>query len=137
MWRPAVLGVAASLLSAAGAGVSGASPQGPLPPPPPCAFTLAVPVAGSSGVTTTVRSTGCAPLAVPYLAVACLQAGDAAPFCSQGQGADPAQVSVPYQPGVSYTATGRGCARWVGVDPAPDCELLGPSTLGAASPTVP
>ena len=81
-------------------------------------------------MTATVRSTGCAPLAVPYLTVACLQAGDAALFCSQASGTDQAQVSVPYQPGVSYTATGRGCARWVGVDPAPNCQLLGPATLG-------
>ncbi len=84
-------------------------------------------------MTATVRSTGCAPLAVPYLTVVCLQAGDTAPFCSQALGTEPAQVSVPYQPGVSYTATGRGCARWAGVDPAPNCQLLGPAALGSAA----
>lgn len=126
-----MVGVAVALAYAAGTGVAAASPA--LPPPPPCSFTLSAPVAGNGAVTTTVQSTGCAPLAVPYMAVACLQAGSAAPFCSQAHGTEPAQVSVPYQPGVSYTATGRGCARWVGVDPAPNCQLLGPATLG---PTV-
>lgn len=109
-------------------GVAGAAPA-----PPPCSFTLGAPVADSGAVTTTVRSTGCAPLAVPYLAVVCLQAGDAAPFCSQARGTEPAQVSLPYQPGASYTASGRGCARWEGVDPAPNCQLLGPATLGAVA----
>ena len=112
-------------------GVAGATPNGPPPPPPPCSFTLSAPLADGSGVTATVRSTGCAPLAVPYSSVACLQASGAAQFCSQAHGADPAQVSVPYQAGATYTATGRGCARWVGLDPAPDCQLLGPN---AATP---
>jgi hypothetical protein len=89
---------------------------------------LSTPLAGSGAVTAAVQSTGCAPLAVPYLTVACLQAVGGAQFCSQAQGTGPAQVSVPYQPGVIYTATGRGCARWAGVDPAPDCQLLGPVT---------
>jgi hypothetical protein len=123
MWRPAVLGVAAVMVSAAGAGVTAAAPS----PPPPCAFTLTAPVTSGGEVTATVRSSGCAPPAVPYLAVVCLQAGGAAPFCSQAYGTDPAEVAVPYQPGVSYTATGRGCAQWAGLDPAPDCQLLGPS----------
>lgn len=114
---------------AAGSGIAGASPQAPPPPPPPCSFTLSTPPAGIGGVTATVQSTGCAPLAVPYLAVACLQASGAAQYCSQAQGTNPAQVSVPYQPGVTYTATGRGCARWAGLDPAPDCQLLGPNTV--------
>jgi hypothetical protein len=114
-------------VACAGSGVAGAAPNGP--PPPPCTFTLSAPLAGSGGVTATVQSTGCAPLAVPYLTVACLQAVGGEQFCSQARGADPAQVSVPYQPGVPYTATGRGCARWAGVDPAPNCQLLGPDTV--------
>jgi hypothetical protein len=122
-----VVAMALAAACATGSGVAGASPQGP--PPPPCTFTLSAPLAGSGGVTATVRSTGCAPLAVPYLTVACLQAVGGAQFCSQARGADPAQVSVPYQPGVTYTATGRGCARWAGVDPAPNCQLLGPDTV--------
>jgi hypothetical protein len=110
------------------AGVANATPNGPPPPPPPCSFTLSAPQPDGAGVTAAVQSTGCAPLGVPYLSVACLQPSDAAMSCSQARGGDPARISLPYRPGVTYTATGRGCARWVGLDPHPDCRLLGPNS---------
>lgn len=106
---------------------AGAAPPGPPPPPPPCSFSLS-PQSDGTAVIATVRSTGCAALAEPYAAVVCLQAGDAAPSCAQARGAAPAQVSLPYRPGSAYTASGRGCARWVTLDPAADCQLLGPTT---------
>jgi hypothetical protein len=125
--NPRVVAMAFAVACATGSGVAGASPQAP--PPPPCTFTLSAPLAGSGPVTATVRSTECAPLAVPYLTVACLQPVGGAQFCSQAHGADPAQVTVPYQPGVTYIATGRGCARWMSLDPAANCQLLGPDTV--------
>lgn len=107
------------------AAVAQASPHGPPPPPPPCSFALSV--TNTDAVTATVESTGCAALAVPYSAVACLQPSDGAMTCSQAHGSDPARIAMPNRPGVAYTATGRGCAGWVTLPPAPDCQLLGPS----------
>ena len=118
--------VSVAFVSAAAAN---AAPDGPLPPPPPCAFTLSATTVGDT-VTATVQSVSCAPAAVPYLSVVCLQPSGEAATCSQGHGVDPARIVVPYQTGTSYTATGRGCARWVGLDPAADCQLLGPNAAG-------
>lgn len=112
------------VMLAGSAGVAGAIP--PPPPPPPCSFTLSAPVPAGAVVTVTVESTGCAAAAVPYSTVACLQAPGAPIRCAQGRGADPAQVSVPYAPG-QFVASGRGCAGWVGLPPAPDCQNLGPT----------
>ena len=48
---------------------------------------------------------------------------------AQGRGDQPAQVYVaPFVPGVTYTATSRGCGSWIGTDPAPRCQQLGPLT---------
>ncbi len=126
MGGPVVVGI---ICAVALGGSAGAAQAAPPPPAPPCSFTLSGPVAGADGVSATVQSTGCAPLAVPYSSVVCLHSGGGSPAdCTQAQGASPAQVSVPYQPGVAYTATGRGCAGWVGLPPAPDCQPLGPNT---------
>lgn len=109
------------------AGIGRAVP--PPPPPPPCSFALSTPATDGVTVSATVQSTGCAVLAAPYSAVVCLQPGDGAALsCSQAQGAAPARIQLPYRPGVAYVATGRGCAGWVGLPPAPDCQLLGPDT---------
>ena len=116
--------VGAAVLFAGAAGVAGAIP--PPPPPPPCSFTLSAPVPSGDLVTATVQSTGCAALAAPYSTVACLQAPGAPIRCVQGHGTDPARVSVPYAPG-QFIASGRGCAGWVGLPPAPDCQNLGPT----------
>lgn len=127
MNRPVVVCAIAGILLGAAGGVARA--EGPPPPPPPCSFTLSAPVRAGEMVSATVQSTGCAALAVPYSAVACLSPdGGGAMRCEQADGADPAQVSVPYTPGVTFVATGRGCAGWAGLSPAPDCQLLGPNS---------
>ncbi|MCW1960059.1 MAG: hypothetical protein KIH64_016240, partial [Mycobacterium sp.] len=98
----------------------------PPPPPPPCQFALSL--TREASVVATVLSTGCAALAAPYSAVACLQPSDGAQTCAQSNGVEPARIALPYRPGVVYTATGRGCAGWVTLPPAPDCQLLGPDS---------
>lgn len=128
MIRPAVLWAACAVAFVAGGGTAGAAPPGPAPPPPPCSFSLSAPVRDGDVVTVTVESTTCAPLAAPYSAVACLQAAGSAVRCEQARGSDPARVSVPYAAGTLFVATGRGCAGWAGLPPAPDCQLLGPET---------
>jgi hypothetical protein len=124
-----VIGIAfaVALTVAAGIAPAGAAPNGPPFPPPPCQFALSVQNTGA--VTAMVQSTGCAALAVPYSSVACLQPSDGAMSCVQAHGAEPAQVVLPYRPGVVFTATGRGCAGWVGLPPASDCQLLGPNAV--------
>lgn len=124
MGRSLIVGVACCVAFAGSAGITHAAPG---PPPPPCSFALSAPVRDGDTVAATVQSTGCAALAVPYSSVACLQPADGPGMvCATGRGADPARVSVPLLPGVAYLATGRGCAGWVGLPPAPNCQLLGP-----------
>ena len=127
MNRSGLVCIACAAAFAAGGGVANAT--GPPPPPPPCSFALSAPTRVGDTVTATVQSTGCAALAVPYSAVACLGPnGNAGTRCEQAQGGDPAQVSVPYAPGVTFVATGRGCAGWDGLSPASDCQQLGPNS---------
>ena len=124
-----MVAIACAVAVSAGAGCGVAHATGPAPPPPPCSFTLSPPTRNGDAVTATVQSSGCAALAVPYSAVACLQPGIGSPMrCEQGNGTDPTQVSVPYAPGVTFVATGRGCAGWAGLSPGPDCQLLGPNS---------
>lgn len=119
----AILAASALLVS----GAAGVAQAVPVPAPPPCTFVLSPPSRAGDTVTATVESVGCGALALPYSAVACLQTGDGGPIqCAQGRGADPAQVAVPYQSGVPFIATGRGCAGWVNLQPEPECQLLGP-----------
>lgn len=126
IWRSFALASVGSAVACLG--LTGVAHAYPIPPPPPCTFTLSMPVIEGDVVSATVQSVGCAPLAAPYSSIACLQPGDGTTQrCAQSHGADPARVSVTYQPGVTYVATGRGCARWVGFPPAPDCQLLGPA----------
>lgn len=126
MGRPAVFVACITALVGHNA-VAQAAPNGPLPPPPPCSFVLSLDPPSDGELVATVRSTGCAALAVPYSAVVCLQPAGQVLTCSQARGDEPARVAMPYQPGASYTASGRGCAGWVGLPPAPDCQLLGPT----------
>lgn len=86
-----------------------------------------MPAQQSEMLTATVQSTGCAPLAAPYYSVACLQPAGGATVCVQAHGSDPAVVSLP-SGARGFVATGRGCAGWIGLPPAPDCQLLGPAT---------
>lgn len=125
-WSAYMAGIAAC--GVVNAVAAQAAPHGPPPPPPPCTFTLSAPQPGADGISATVQSTGCAALATPYSSVACLQPAGGVATCVQAHGADPARVVLPYQPGVSYTATGRGCAGWIGLPPAPDCQILGPNS---------
>ena len=119
-----------AVLALAGAAVvpAGVAHAYPIPPAPPCSFTLSGPVPEGDVVSATVQSAGCAAAAVPYVMVACLQAGDgAATLCNQSRGSDPARVTVPNQPGVAYIATGRGSAGWIGLPPEPNWQVLGPN----------
>ncbi|CAJ1582533.1 hypothetical protein [[Mycobacterium] wendilense] len=104
-------------------------------PPPPCSFRLSAPqvvhVSGIDMVTATIEVDECGWPAEPYSSVVCLQVdGDATTTsCMQAQGPGRAQVySGPHRPGTTYAATGRGCSRWAGNPPAPDCQRLGPTT---------
>lgn len=94
-------------------------------PPPPCWFSISPPTVEADSVTANVQTQGCAAGAAAYLSVACLQPAGGVIQCAQARG-DGARISVPYQPGVSYTATGRGCGNWVFLPPSPGCQTLGP-----------
>lgn len=123
-----VLSAAAALAVAGVGGASGAHAQ----PVPPCTYTRSAPVVvpGSDGavVTATVDSTGCGGGAEPDYSVACLQiTGDSVTTCTPSRGGGAARAFyAPYKPGASYTATGRGCGKWVGQPPAHLCQQLGP-----------
>jgi len=123
-----VLSVAATL-TVAGTAAAHAEPA------PPCTFTLSAPVvvpdSGAAVVAATLAPVGCESSAEPDYSVACLQiTGDSATTCMPSRGRDAARVLYsPYTPGVSYTATGRGCARWVGQPPAQLCQHLGPNSV--------
>ncbi|MDY6995771.1 MAG: hypothetical protein SW019_04180 [Actinomycetota bacterium] len=133
MRRAVIPGLTAAALLSGSAGVAAA---GPVPPAPPCSFTLSAPQVvhrdGADVVTATVAPADCGPPASPYLSVACVQlVGDGAPKqCAQGRDGQPAQVFyAPFVPGAAYTATGRGCGNWIGNEPAPQCQQLGPHTV--------
>lgn len=104
-------------------------------PPPPCAFTLSAPQVVQHGgvdvVAATVTVADCGWPAAPHLSVACVETvgAETAMQCAQGRGDQPAQVFfAPFVPGATYIATGRGCGSWIGQDPAPRCQQLGPNT---------
>jgi hypothetical protein len=104
-------------------------------PVPPCAFTLSPPqvvqVDGVTKVTATVSPAGCAGPFRPSMSVACLNLG-AHGQCMQARDGETAQVYLePYQPGATYESTGRGCGIYFALEPAPECQILGPvaSTL--------
>ncbi|MGI9123661.1 MAG: hypothetical protein ACR2JM_02770 [Mycobacterium sp.] len=127
MGRPVVVAITCAALSVV---FPAASHAAPAPPPPPCSFMISAPLRDGATVVTTVTSTGCAAAAAPYSAVACLgQDGGAPAVCVQSHGSDPARVSIPYLPGATFTASGRGCAGWLGLPPAADCQLLGPTRV--------
>ena len=98
-----------------------------------CNYTLTplrvVNVSGVDMVTTSITIGAC-DRAVTYQTVACIQmAGASGPGqCVQSPGIVPAQVYYqPYQPGATYTATGRGCAS-KGNPPQRYCQESGPVT---------
>lgn len=121
-----VLSVAATL-TFAGTTPAHAQPQ------PPCTFTLSAPVVvsnpGGAVVAATVTPVECGWGAEPDYSVACLQlSGDSGPTtCTQSRGRDVARIFyAPHIPRAGYTATGRGCGKWVGQPPAHLCQQLGP-----------
>ncbi|MBI3691809.1 MAG: hypothetical protein HY239_14460 [Mycolicibacterium aromaticivorans] len=126
MIRPTYVVLTAFAVALGGAAVT--APIASAGPLPPCTYTLSPPVVGPGGVTATTDLAGCGPGGGPYKAVACLLGADGVTHCAQGRGADPATITVPYQPGFTYIATGRGCPVWMGQNVAPDCQLLGPFT---------
>lgn len=126
MMRPTYVVMAAFAVAFSGVGV--AAPVANAGPLPPCTYTLSPPVVGPGGVSSTAELAGCGPGGGPQKAVACLLGADGVTHCTQGRGSDPATITVPYQPGVTYIATGRGCPVWLGQNVAPDCQLLGPLT---------
>ncbi len=113
-----------ALSGAAGAGVAHAGPEAP------CTYTLSPPEVNGTVVTSTAVIAGCGAAAGPYSGVACIQPlePNSVITCAQGRGADPAVVSVPFHPGVTYVATGRGCAAWALQPASPPCQILGPLT---------
>ena len=101
--------------SVALSGVAVASGAHADPPPPPgtlCSFTLSPPqvvqVSGKDMVTATLTPDGCAGAFRPYLSVVCVQGGSTPNTCTQARETDTAQVYAPYQPGATYTSSGRG-----------------------------
>jgi hypothetical protein len=107
------------------------SPSAPAQPPPPgtlCSFALSPPHVDGDTVTATVTPTGCAGAFRPRLSVVCVQPAGSTAQCSQGREADTAQVRVPYQPGASYTSTGRGLGVLFNDASEPNWQLLGPIT---------
>lgn len=112
-------------LVAAGIG-TGTAHAYPVFPPPPCAYTLTGPTRAGDVVTVSVQSAACGPLGQPYYAVACLQPGNGPIQCAQGRGTDPALVSLPYQPGVPFTVSGRGCSNFVNMVQDPNCQYFDP-----------
>ena len=111
---------------AAGAGVGPA--VGRADPPPACSFTLSEPEVVADTVVATVAPAGCAGVYRPRISVVCLQGPDPRTQCSQGRDADPAQVSVPYRPGATYTSTGRGLGTVFDLASDRNWQLLGPFT---------
>ncbi|BBZ74908.1 hypothetical protein MANY_02450 [Mycolicibacterium anyangense] len=107
-----------------GGGVAQAGPDAP------CTYTLSPPEIADGQVSATAVIAGCGPAAGPYSAVACIQPldRDSVIQCNQAHGADPATIVVPYRPGTTYVATGRGCAAWALQPASPPCQILGPFT---------
>jgi len=121
---PVVSMACLALGSTIGGGVAHAGPEAP------CTYTLSPPEVSGTVVTSTAVIAGCGAAAGPYSAVACIQPldKDSVIQCAQAHGADPATVSVAYHPGVTYIATGRGCAAWALQPASPPCQILGPLT---------
>jgi hypothetical protein len=114
------------IFSGVGVPVAGAEP------PPPCGFKISPPetmlVEGITVVTTSVSPDVCLAPSGPSQSVACiqLQGGEGGNTCAQSTVTDVAQVYVPYTPGGTYIATGRGVPSWLGQDVAPEWQILGP-----------
>ena len=97
-----------------------------------CDFTLSEPtvvqVSGVPMVAATVTPAACTGTAKPTSTQVCLTSPGSAGRCAELPGYNEAHVYLsPYRPGVSYTATGRGCAAQTN-PPVPMCTTLGPKS---------
>jgi hypothetical protein len=121
-----------STVALTGLGVAGGAQAAPPPPGTFCNFTLSPPqvvqASGGPVVITTLTPDGCAAPFRPLISVACIQGAAGSTQCSQARDAAVAQVSVPYQAGVTYTATGRGVGTVFGDMAEPNWQLVGPLT---------
>lgn len=136
-WRPplfydpvmnrAIMVISASATLAL-SGVAAASVTQAEPPPPgtPCSFTLSSPQVVGDTVTATLAPAGCFAPFRPHISVVCVQRADTPAQCSQARNDDTAVVSVPYVPGATYTATGRGLGAVFNDASGPNWKLEGP-----------
>jgi hypothetical protein len=120
--------LAGALSSAGGAAVAGADPGDPVL----CNFTMSDPyvidLSGTQMVTATLTPTACTGSAIPSYSQVCLSTPGTAGRCAELPGYTDVHVYLgPYQPGVTYTAKGRGCASQT-TPPAPVCTTVGPKT---------
>ena len=132
MNRPIMVLAATLGLTLAGGVSPAVAAAQPPPPGTPCSFTLSppqvTPVSGTNMVTATVTPAGCAGPFRPRLSVVCLQRSDSPTQCTQARDTDTAQLSVPHQPGATYTSTGRGLGAVFNDASEPNWQLLGPFT---------
>ncbi len=125
--------IVTAALSGLLAGAGGTRPAGADPGDPVlCNFTLSDPyvvdVSGSPMVAATLAPAACTGNAHPTFAQVCLSSAGNAGRCAELPGYSTARVYIgPYQPGVTYTVRGRGCAAQVN-SPAPFCTTVGPKS---------
>lgn len=126
-----VLWVALTLMLTGIASPTGAAAE----PPPPgtlCSFTLSPPhvvqASGGDMVTATVTPTSCVGPFRPLLSVVCVQRAGSSTQCTQARDTDTAQLFVAYDPGATYTSTGRGLGTVFNDASEPNWQLLGPFT---------
>ena len=130
LFRVAFLTVAltGALSATAVTGPASAAPGDPVL----CNFTLSEPtvveVSGVPMVSAQVTPAACTGTAKPTSTQVCLTKPGSAGRCAELPGYNEARVYLsPYQPGVTYTATGRGCAAQTN-PPVPMCSTLGPKS---------
>ena len=97
-----------------------------------CNYTLSDPyvidVSGTQMVTATLIPAACTREAIPTSSQVCLSTPGTAGRCAELPGYTDVHVYLgPYQPGVTYTAKGRGCAAQTN-PPMPICTTVGPTT---------
>jgi hypothetical protein len=131
-WALKVFWVASSVALSGLTVASGAHADPPPPPGTLCSFTLSPPqvvqVSGKDMVTATLTPDGCAGAFRPYLSVVCVQGGSTPNTCTQARETDTAQVYAPYQPGATYTSSGRGVGTLFNDMAEPNWQLVGPLT---------
>jgi hypothetical protein len=124
-------GLLITLTTVSSTGVAHASPSGD-DGAGECSFILTPPkvmqISGLSLVVATLRPGSCTMHANPNSSVVCLSvAGTGSQGeCASKNGADPAEVRFPYQPGSTYVVRAQGCASTF-VPPYTLCQDYGPS----------